>query len=437
MKAFEGIRVLDLTHVLAGPFATYQLAVLGADVIKIERPDSPDMNREIGAVSRFNYAKMGTHFQSQAANKRAIALDLKSDQGKAIFRALAEDADVLVENFRAGAMERLGFGYEALRAINPAIVYCSITGFGQTGPKREHAAFDNTIQAFAGIVSATGPRDEDPVLVGPPVVDYGTGIQAAFAIASALLRRERTGEGQYLDVAMLDAALMLMSCSVLNANTTGLSPGRSRHGRAPFAGYGGYRAADGETLMIGACTPAQYARLWRLLGRDDLADECEDLRTADMPRSAERDEAALVEAIKRRPAGEWEALLLEAGLPAGRLQSLGEALASEQVAARSVVGSYPSSHSKHGQLRPALAAFGCSGDGPEIEAPPPEFAQHTRDVLAEIGLDAETIEDLAAKAVIQLMPSPAAPKGASRDTPASRLERDPAQAGQGAYSTGR
>ncbi|MEO1121550.1 MAG: CoA transferase, partial [Pseudomonadota bacterium] len=150
MQAFEGLRVLDLTHVLAGPFSTYQLAVLGADVIKIEGPGAVDMNREIGAVGAFNAALMGTHFQSQAANKRAITLNLKSEQGRAIFKDLAKTADVIVENFRAGKLDALGLGYEDIRAIKPDIIYCSMTGFGQTGPKREHAAFDNTIQAYSG-----------------------------------------------------------------------------------------------------------------------------------------------------------------------------------------------------------------------------------------------------------------------------------------------
>lgn len=399
MRAFEGIRVLDLTHVLAGPFSTYQLAVLGADVIKIEGPDAFDMNREVGAVTAFSREMMGTHFQSQGANKRAITLNLKSEEGRNVFRKLAETADVIVENFRSGKLESLGLGYEDIAKIKPDIVYCSITGFGQTGPKREHAAFDNTIQAYAGMIPQTGAADGDPVLIGPPVLDYGTGAQAAFAIAAALLRRERTGEGQHLDVAMLDAALMMMSSGVLNTKTIGRPPGRSRYARKPYAGYGGYETADG-LLMIGAVTPAQYEKLWRALGRDDLAEETKGKRTPDMVTSADRDEAVLVEIFKTKTAEEWEAILIDAGLPGARARTLDETLASEQVAARHAVGSFHSTLSKHGRLQPTVAGFQCSSDGPMVVAPPPELGRDTKSILSELGYDDDRIEAFATGGVI-------------------------------------
>jgi crotonobetainyl-CoA:carnitine CoA-transferase CaiB-like acyl-CoA transferase len=400
MKAFDGIRVLDLTHVLAGPFSTYQLAVLGADVIKIEGPENPDMNREIGAVHAFNQMEMGTHFQSQAANKRAIKLDLKSEAGKDVFLKLAATADVIVENFRSGVMSRLGLGYDDVTAVKPDIIYCSITGFGQTGPKQYDPAFDNTIQAFSGMMMATGPEDDDPVLIGPPVLDYGTGIQASFAIASALLRRERMGEGQYLDVAMLDAALMLMTAGVLNVNTTGQPPGRSRYSRTPYAGYGGYQTSDGETLMIGAVTPTQYAKLWRALGRDDLAAEVDGKRTCDMPALSDRFEPVLVDILAQKTGAEWEAMLLGVGLPAGRVQTMKDALRSEQIASRTVVGSYPSEHSKHGSMQPAVAAFATPKDGPEVTSAPPSFGQHTQEILSQLGYTPDDITRLAQAGVI-------------------------------------
>lgn len=399
MQAFEGIRVLDFTHVLAGPFSTYQLAVLGADVIKIEGPDNFDMNREIGAVSTFNDAMMGSHFQSQGANKRAITLNLKTEEGREIFMALAQTADVVVENFRAGKLESLGLGYEDVRKVKPDIIYCSITGFGQTGPKRKHAAFDNTIQAYSGMMSQTGPADGDAVLIGPPVLDYGTGAQAAFAISSALLRRERTGEGQHLDVAMLDAALMLMTSGVLNTNTTGQTPGRTQYARVPFAGYGGYETAD-DILMIGAVTPAQYVRFWRALGRDDIAEEVKDLRTPDIARRGEQDEPVITEILKTRPATEWEEILIEAGLPAARVRTLNDALASEQVANRSVVGAFPSNHSKHGELKPTVAAFRCNEDSPSVHGTPPELGEHTQTILDELGYSGEAIEGFAQRGVV-------------------------------------
>jgi crotonobetainyl-CoA:carnitine CoA-transferase CaiB-like acyl-CoA transferase len=399
MKAMEGIRVLDMTHVLAGPFSTYQLAVLGADVIKIEGPGAVDMNREIGAVAAFNHVMMGSHFQSQAANKRAVTLNLKTEKGRAVFKELAKTADVIVENFRSGKLASLGLGYEDIAAIKPDIIYCSLTGFGQTGPKREHAAFDNTIQAYAGMIPQTGATDGDPVLIGPPLLDYGTGAQAAFAIASALLRRERTGKGQHIDIAMLDAALLMMSSGVLNTNTLGQPPGRSLYGRRPYAGYGGYETADG-LLMIGAVTPSQYEKLWRALGRDDLADEARTKRIPDFTQCAERDEAVLVDLFKTKTADEWEAILVAAGLPAARARTLDETLADAQVTGRGVVGEFPSRHSKHGRLKPAVAAFQCSEDGPSIEREPPELGGHTREVLSEIGFGPDEIDAMAEAGVI-------------------------------------
>ena len=400
MQAFHGIRVLDLTHVLAGPFSTYQLAVLGADVIKIESTTSFDMNREIGAVQRFSEDKMGTHFQSQAANKRGIALNLKTEEGLAIFRKLSSQADVIVENFRTGAMDRLGLSYDAIRKINPGIIYCSVTGFGHTGPKSEHAAFDNTIQAFSGMMQQNGPADDDAALVGLPVVDYGAGLLAAFAISSALFRRERTGKGQHLDVAMLDAALMLMTSSVLNVNTTGREPGRSRYARTPYAAYGGYHTSDDEVLMIGAVTPQHHKKLWRVLGREDLEAEMSGLRTTDMTRRSDQDELNIASALATKTASEWEELFIEAGLPAARVRTLNEALKSEQVHNRSVIGSFPSKIAKRGVLNPTMAGFVCSEDGPSITTAPPEHGEHTRSILQDIGYSLEAIDDLTERGVI-------------------------------------
>ena len=399
MQAFEGIRVLDLTHVLAGPFSTYQLAVLGADVIKIEAPGMTDMNREIGPVQPLNQARMGSHFQSQAANKRAITLNLKRAAGKEIFLALARSADVIVENYRTGAMARLGLGFEDIKAVKPDIIYCSITGFGQTGPKRGHGAFDNVIQAYAGVMMATGPSDGPAMMVGPPMLDYGTGAQAAFAIASALLRRERSGEGQHIDVAMLDAALTLMASGVLNVSLTDRAPGRSALGRDLVAAYGCYDAADAP-LMIGVFTPAQHERLWRALGRPDLAAEVAGLEIADMPKRRDVEEPVLREIIKTRTAEAWEAILNEAGVPAARVRALDEALASEQVSSRGLRQAYDSPHLEDRTFRPAMAAFRCSADGPEIRTPPPEIGAHTAEVLRSLGYTDAAIAQFAADEVI-------------------------------------
>ena len=400
MRAFEGIRVLDMTHVLAGPFSTYQLAALGADVIKIEPVGDPDMNRSVGAIDSLNDAGMGTHFQSQGANKRAMTLNLKCEKGREIFTALTRTADVIVENFRAGALNRLGLGYADLCAVKPDIIYCSITGFGQTGPKRGHAAFDNVIQAWSGMMTATGHPDAPPVMVGPPVADYGTGAQAAFAIAAALLRRERTGEGQHVDVSMLDSALAMMACWVLNASLTGQPPARSGNGRNFMAAYGCYDAAD-TRVMIGVVTARQHARMWQALGRDDLAQEVEGLRIPELQARRARDESILREIIGTRTADEWEALFNDAGLPAARVRTLDEALASEQVAGRRVLGEFASAHLPEAAPRPAVAGFDCSMDGPALHRAPPELGQHTADILAELGYGPEEVSALEHDGVIR------------------------------------
>ncbi len=397
MQAFDGIRVLDLTHVLAGPTSTYQLAVLGADVIKIE-PLVGELARQVGPIPELTAAHMGAHFQSQAANKRAMTLDLKSKEGREIFLDLARTSDVIVENYRAGAMARMGLGYDDIRSIKPDIIYCSITGFGQTGPKREHPAFDNIIQAYSGMMEETGPAEGDPVMIGPPLLDYGTGAQAAFAISAALLRRERTGEGQWIDVAMLDAAMLMQSCFVLNCSVNGKAPARSAmHGDA-IAGYGCYRASDG-LIMLGVYTPAQHTAIWRALGRDDLADEVAVQTIPDMAGRVGHDRPLLIEILATRTAQEWEDHFIAAGVPAARVRSLDETLQSDQIKDRPVLTSFPSPETG-GNLRPAIAGFGCSTDGPSLNRPPPQLGEHNVEILTELGRSSEDVEALIGKGVI-------------------------------------
>ena len=210
-RPFEGIRIIDITHVLAGPFAAYQLAVLGADVIKVEDPNDPDQSRGSGTDRALNRRQMGTGFLTQASNKRSITLDLKSEAGRRILKRLVAGADVMVENYRPGAFDALGLGYEAMAAINPRLIYCSISAFGQDGPRGKQTAYDHVIQATSGLMATTGTEEVNPIKFGSPAVDYATGTMAAFALASALFQRERTGSGQRIDLAMLDVAMILMS----------------------------------------------------------------------------------------------------------------------------------------------------------------------------------------------------------------------------------
>lgn len=336
MKAFEGIRVVDFTHVLAGPFSTYQLAVMGADVIKIEGPHRPDMMRPMGDSEELSSSGRGTEFVCQNGNKRSLAVDLNTSDGVEIVRKLVSGADVLVENFRGGVLERKGLGYEQLKALNPELIYCSITGFGRTGPKAEHPAYDNVIQAFSGMMAATGSPSNHPVRVGPPVLDYGTGAQAAFAIASALFQRSRTGEGQHIDVAMSDAALMLMTTNVMETQTKGSTPVPYGNENPLRATYSLYRASD-TWLMIGAFTNAQASRLFSAIGELDLAQQVLEFSTPEFARDVDAHREKIAAAIATRSADDWEQDLNSRGVPAARVRRIDEAMAHDQIKSRQVL----------------------------------------------------------------------------------------------------
>ena len=290
MRPFEGIRVIDATHVLAGPFAAYQLAVLGADVIKIEDPNDPDQSRGSGTDKALNDAQMGTSFLTQASNKRSVALDLKQERDRDILKELVTTADVFVENYRPGAFEALGLGYDALSAINPRLIYASFSAFGQNGPRGSQTAYDHVIQATSGIMAMTGTKDVHPVKFGSPAVDYMTGMTGAFALSAALYQRERTGKGQRIDMAMLDVAMILMASHVTGylrngahpeaprqppsardqrrVHRQGRQPGDARREQHPPAGAAveGSRAPrDGEDRPTTSATPTTPAksRCWR------------------------------------------------------------------------------------------------------------------------------------------------------------------------------
>ena len=236
-ELLAGTRILDLTNVLAGPFCCYQLAQLGADVIKVEVPGTGDLARQLGADPELNRRGMGASFLAQNAGKRSITLNLKSPKGRAAFERLVATSDVVVENFRPGVMERLGLGYAALKAVKPDLIYCAISGFGQDGPLRLNPAYDQIIQGLCGVMSVTGDAQSAPLRVGYPVADTMGGITAAFAIAAALFRRERSGEGELIDVSMLESSLVAMGWAVSNWLIAGVKPaadGQREHDREPL-----------------------------------------------------------------------------------------------------------------------------------------------------------------------------------------------------------
>src|SRR5437764_5339554 len=283
MRPFEGIRVIDVTHVPAGPFATYQLAVLGADVIKVVHPDDPDQSRGVGADKELNRRKMGTAFLTQASNKRSIALDLKLENDREVLKKLVATADVFVENYRPGAFEALGLGYEALAKINPRLIYASFSAFGQAGPRGSQTAYDHVLQATSGIMAMTGTKDVHPIKFGSPAIDYATGMTGAFALSAALFQPERTGKGQRTDMAMLDVAMILMSSHLTGYLRNGVHP-RPSGNRHSHATNGAFVARDGALIMLGASNIRQQKRLWTLLGRPEMIKQTNNERDADHAR---------------------------------------------------------------------------------------------------------------------------------------------------------
>lgn len=390
-QPFSGVRVLDLTHVLAGPFCSWQFALLGADVIKVEDPAQPDCARGRGPDKDDNASGLGLNYQVQGTNKRAVAINLKSQAGREIFSALVATADVLVENYRTGALAALGLGYDDLKVANPGLVYCSITGFGDVGIRAEVNAYDNTIQAASGVIAQSGGHKP-----GLSFIDYSAGYSAAFAVSAALFRREREGHGTHVTCSMYETALMLMAPEVAAEKR----PRQFTRTKEP--GISAYATADG-TLMLGAFTPSQNQRLWNLLAQ--LGYDAQDFaQTADWPalwRKASRAKEALTAIFERETASHWEGLLRDAGLPAERVRTLREAVADPQLEARGFFVPEPSRHPGQHRYPLPVGAFRFSEDGPSIVTAAPRVGEHTDAVLGELGMDARTIADLRRREIVQ------------------------------------
>lgn len=392
----DGVRVLDLSNVLAGPYCAYQLALLGADVIKVETPAGGDLARVLGADPGLGEALMGASFLAQNANKRSVTLNLKSPRGVEVLRRLVRTADALVENFRPGVMERLGVGPRALREVNPGLVYCAISGFGQDGPMRGAPAYDQIVQGFSGLMSVTGDVDSAPLRVGYPVADTFGGVTAAFALCAALLRRARTGEGAVLDVSMLDATIASMGWVVSNYLVAGQEPAPMGNDNFTAAPSGAFRTADG-LLNIAANKQQQFVAACEVLGRPELA---QDARFAGRE-ARKRNRVALTEALEAvlstRPSLEWEQRLNAAGVPAGRVLTVPEALDLEQVRGRGLIGR---SRARGRDIAVAQAAYLVDGARPTVTAPPPELGVHTGAILAELGFSEAEVEALQAEGAL-------------------------------------
>ena len=388
-QPFTGIRVIDITHVLAGPFSTYQLAVHGADVIKVEPPEG-DMVRILGGDEADNANRMGSAFLTQASNKRSIVLNLKQQAGQDALRKLAATADVLVENFRPGALAALGLGYHDLAKINPRLIYASFSAFGQTGPRGNYTAYDHVIQANSGIMATTGEAGGRPIKFGSPVIDYATGTTGAFALATALFQRERSGLGQHIDMAMMDVAMVMMASHVTEFSRTGHHPEPHGHWQG-YATGSCWPTKDGY-LMLGAMNLAQQRRFWAAVGREDMAKTSHAERRAD-----EANEKQVVgDLLLTRTAQEWEDFFQPRHVPAGRVRRLEETLQDPHLAHRAVLHHHEGAEGVGGSFDVPLAAFKLAHGSAQVHTPPPTLGQHTAEVLGEIGYSAEQIAALRA-----------------------------------------
>ncbi|WP_433383430.1 CaiB/BaiF CoA transferase family protein [Actinoplanes sp. CA-142083] len=376
MPPLSGVRVLDLTNVLAGPYCSYHLMLLGAEVVKIEVPGVGDLARRLGPDPALNRDGMGSSFLAQNAGKKSVELNLKESADRETFEQLASSADVLLENFRAGVLARLGYGWDRLRELNPGLVYCAISGFGQDGPLSQGPAYDQVVQGLSGMMSITGTPETAPLRVGFPVCDTVGGLSAALAIVAALHGRQRDGEGRFLDVSMLETSISAMGWPVSNYLVCGVPPEPMGDQNATAAPSGTFEAADGP-LNISANRQEQFVTLCGLLDRADLLDD---------PRFAEREarkehraelNRELNKSLGSRTAAEWEAMLSAAGVPAARILTVPEAIDLPQLDER-------------GFLTP-LGDFRVTGSGVLVDgeplrppAPPPTLGQHNDEVPALI-----------------------------------------------------
>lgn len=397
MKLLSGVRVLDLTNVLAGPFATMHLALLGAEVIKIENPVGGDLARKLGNVPTLNAQLMGTSFLAQNANKKSLTLNLKEEKAREIFKELVTTGDVLVENFRPGVMGRLGLSYENLCEINPKLIYCAISGFGQTGPDAFKPAYDQIIQGLSGVMAINGDERLNPLRCGFPVCDTVGGLNAAFAVMAALFHRERTGEGQFIDVALLDSIMPLMGWVAANLLIGHQQPVAMGNDNFTAAPSGTFATQDGY-INIAANQQDQWEAVTEVFGVPELKTD---------PRFQERDTrkrnrkalTPLLEArLKEKPTTFWAEELNKRGVPSGEILGLEQALNAPQLQHRKTLKIL---HDKEiGDLKLFNLTAKLEKTPGDLCCPPPRLSEHTEMILMGLGYSEAEFKEFKTKGIV-------------------------------------
>ena len=392
----HAIRVLDVTNVLAGPFCSFQLVLLGAEVLKIEHPENGDLARRLGAGVEENNALMGASFVAVNAGKQSVTINLKSPEGKKIFKELAAISHVVIENFRPGVMQRLGLDYAALAEVNPSIVYCAISGFGQDGPLAMRPAYDQVIQGISGVMNVTGDAQSAPLRVGYPICDTLGGITAAMAICAALVDSQTTGRGRRIDVSMLESTLASMGWVVSNYLNAGIEPIPMGNENFTAAPSGLFRTASG-LLNIAANEDAQYEKLCDVLGHPELKTDPRFAERETRRRNRQAINQEFAPELMKRSAPEWEKELIEVGVPAGCVLSVPEILGHAHLSGRNFISEFEGSA---GIQRVTRGGFLFSDDQASPGGPAPSLSEHTDAWLKKLGHTPETIQNLRKKHVI-------------------------------------
>jgi crotonobetainyl-CoA:carnitine CoA-transferase CaiB-like acyl-CoA transferase len=386
-KAFEGVRIVDFTQVLCGPMATAQLALLGAEVIKIEQPEVGDQMRMLSARDHWAETRCSPAFMGVNYGKRSITLNLKSPEAKEIVTRLVKGANVIAENFKPGVLDRLGFGYEWAKSVEPSIVYLSISGFGQTGPLRGAGAYDGAIQAMSGMMSTTGTTELGPLRAGFPIADMTTGMNAAFALSSALYRQKATGEGQHLDLAMTDSMLSLMNYSVCRLAVAGDEPELLGNNSPSFQATSSVFPTKDGHLSIAVFTDVMAARLCDAIGHPEWKNDPMWGTTQGRRDNFEEIQSALNDILSQKTTAEWLPIMETEGVPVSPVNTLKEAVYSEQVTQRNFLIDLPAPTGIEGTVQLPGTSFIASEDTPGTDRAAPRVGEHTDEILTEFGFD--------------------------------------------------